>query len=204
MSTQPIVFKITSLNTMEIDITLEFNKIGKELISRATTYKFLTSELPEINNFKTEIRNDPFFCELFRDLDLKTQNCLYWFNLDNEKEAKEVNKMLDDNRELLRNMNRVVPPTNKNVKSKTLYVGIRRGGVRKRDLLSNISGRIIQHLGYYKKGSTQGLQLAHWIKSEKKAKFTLNVVELINLPNEYLNAIENIVAHQLKPLCGKH
>jgi len=189
---------------MKINIETRISDIGKEVIKKANVYKFKTSSLPDLNDYKTDIRTDSNFIELFKELDSRKQNCIYWFSLGNEKEADLINSCLDDNRKKLKQGLRVVPPKNKNAKSKTLYVGIRRGGVRKRDLLSNISGRIIQHLGYYEKGSTQGLQLIHWVKNERDVTFYLNVVELVDIPNEYLNVIEEIVAYLLKPLCGQH
>ena len=115
----------------------------------------------------------------------------------------ELNTLLDNNREKLSNQYRVIPPKNKNQDSNVLYVGIRRGGVRKRDQLSNLSGRIVQHLGYYERGSTQGLQLVHWCKG-LDFDINLNVVELENLPNDYLNVVEKILSYHLKPLCGRH
>jgi len=186
------------------NIKTNLEKIGEKIIEKSKVYKFKTSDLPEHNNFMTDIRHaSPIFEKIFKELDLKTNNCIYWFDLVNNENAKEINSLLDIKREELKKNKRVIPPKNINVNSKTLYVGIRRGGVRRRDKLSNISGRIIQHLGYYEKGSTQGLQLVHWANQANKTIF-LNVVELINIPNEYLNAIENIVAYKLKPLCGKH
>jgi len=188
---------------MTNEIITKFGKIGSEIIELAEVYEFKTSDLPEINDFKTDIRIDPNFSRIFEELNLKTNNCIYWFNFESERKAAKINLLLDNNREELKDKFRVIPPPNKNENSKTLYVGIRRGGVRKRDKLTNISGRMIQHLGYYDKGSTQGLQLVHWA-NKANASIFLHVVELVDLPDTYLNVIEGIVAYKLKPLCGKH
>lgn len=177
--------------------------IGDEIIKQPKVHRFETFDLLEHNNFNIDIRQVPVFDEIFEDLNRKKNNCIYWFNLESDECAKEINCLLDINREELNKLRRVVPPKNRNENSKTLYVGIRRGGIRQKDNLTNISGRIIQHLGYYDKGSTQGLQLVHWANQSNKT-ILLNVVELANIPNEYLDAIEKIVAHRLKPLCGKH
>lgn len=97
-----------------------------------------------------------------------------------------------------------VPPHNNNTKSKVIYVGVRQGGVRQYDRLSNLSGRIIQHLGYYHKGSTGALHFLQWA-SGKNFDITLNVLE-IGIPEEkeYLYIIEKFASIALKPLCGKH
>lgn len=86
--------------------------------------------------------------------------CIYWFEAENENIAKELISHLD----IFRNneMGRKVPPKNKNRDSKCLYIGIRQGGIRKKDNFSFIVGRIAIHLGYYHVTITQGLNLAYW------------------------------------------
>lgn len=142
----------------------------------------------------------------FQDLDLKKNHCLYWFELETKEKAIELNNLLNTYRkEKGVKHNRVVPATNKNDDSNILYVGIRQGGCRK-DGLTNIVGRINQHLGYYKVPTTQGLQLVHYAQG-LDFEITLNVVEFSDLDNErvmYLNMIEKLVAKKLKPLCGRH
>lgn len=84
-----------------------------------------------------------------------------------------------------------------------MYVGIRQGG-KTLSGLTNIVGRINQHLGYYKVPTTQGLQLVHYAKG-KDFQLTMNVVEFKDLENPmYLNLIEKMVADELRPLCGRH
>src|SRR5690606_5974724 len=124
-------------------------------------------------------------------------HCVYWFEIKTMELASELNTLLDNNRNELNLNKRLVPVINKNTDSNILYVGIRRGGKRKYDGLSNIAGRIIQHLGYYVKGSTQGLQLIHWT-NKADLDIKLNVVEFKDLPNIYLNVVEKLIAHKLK------
>lgn len=190
-------------NTVSIEISERLDRIFDFILSQKSTYKFNLSNLPDLNNYTTNILDSEFFREIFNDLNKKTKNCIYWFELQNEQECTDLISILNINREFLRENFRVVPPKNKNQNSKVLYLGIRRGGIRKKDNLTNISGRIVQHLGYYVKGSTQGLQLVHWCKGVDM-HINLNVVELDNLPNDYLNVAEKILSYHLKPMCGKH
>ena len=64
-------------------------------------------------------------------------------------------------------------------------------------------GRFIQHLGFHKAKSTQGLQLFYWAKNlSLSLKLTMLEFEpdMINL----MTVLENEVANELKPIIGKH
>jgi len=63
-----------------------------------------------------------------------------------------------------------------------------------------IASRIFHHLGYYRVGSTQGLQLCHW----SKHKLKLSVVQFPKEAEPYLNIIEKLFALKFKPLLGRH
>lgn len=188
---------------MTSNLTNKLDSIINEIIAEAKTYNFNLNSLPEVNGYKTDIRIDSNFSHIFNDLNLKVSNCLYWFDIKSKNKAFGLNSLLNENRALLNENKRVVPALNSNIESSILYVGIRRGGQRKYDGLTNISGRIIQHLGFYEKGSTQGLQLVHWV-NKSDLEVTLFVAEFPELPNEYLEIFEKLVALKLKPLCGKH
>jgi|TARA_R110000744_G_scaffold62940_1_gene129733 hypothetical protein len=188
---------------MKININQNFETFTEAILEKAEIFHFNLKELPNVNEFKTDIRLETVFEELFKELNKKTNHCLYWFELDSIDYANKLNILLNNNRKKLGLNKRVVPVINKNTNSNVLYVGIRRGGIRKYDGLTNISGRIIQHLGYYVKGSTQGLQLVHWT-DKTDINIKLSVIEFNDLPHEYLNVIEKLVAFKLKPLCGKH
>jgi len=142
---------------------------------------------------------------LCKPLNKKTGHCLYWFNASTKEEALTLADSLEKKRIKLKSYmkgQRVVPPRNTNTDSKTIYVGIRRGGQNK-DGLTNICSRMNQHFGLYKVGSTQGLQFKYWASSNK-TKITLSVIEL-DLENvEYLNVLEKLVAIKLRPLLGRH
>ncbi|MBK0368665.1 hypothetical protein [Flavobacterium agrisoli] len=181
----------------------KFERIAQDVINEAEIYSFNIKDLPHINNYQTDIRSDLNFIEIFSELNKKIHNCLYWFEVETPDKCGKLKDLLDTNRENLKLNLRTVPSKNNNCNSNVLYVGIRRGGIRKRDQLSNIAGRISIHLGYYVKGSTQGLQLIHW-SNKLDCVVKLHVVEFNDLPNDYLNTIEKIIAFKLKPLCGKH
>ena len=73
----------------------------RSIIKKSKVYPFETSDLLDHNNFMTDIRQAPVFDKIFKDLDLKKDNCIYWFNLDNNKIAKEINSLLDINSDLI-------------------------------------------------------------------------------------------------------
>ena len=187
---------------MTNDILLHFEQVTHMILDRPYHFSFRLNQLPKFNNDEMDIRKEPPFQDLFTALDKKEHHCLYWFELPTLAIATQLNTLLDESRPQLKGK-RLVPATNKNTDSNVLYVGIRRGGKRKYDGLTNISGRIIQHLGYYKKGSTQGLQFVHWA-AQQKYPITLKVVEFPDLPNKFLNIAEHLIAHKLRPLCGRH
>lgn len=181
-----------------------FDGLYNTLLNQAEKYTFNLKDLPHVNDYLNGIRHLDKFHNMFKELDSKTNSCLYWFQLSDEESCGKIVQLLDNSREFLKENVRIVPVKNSNCNSKTLYVGSRRGGYTKKWELSNISGRIIQHLGFYKVGSTQGLQLVHWA-GQAEHDITLNIYEFEkDFPNQYLGAIEKIMAHKLLPLCGKH
>jgi len=166
--------------------------------------KFNTKDLPEHKEFSVFPNDYTPLKYLFEELDKKENHCLYWFELDTLEKAKELNSLIDNYRlKKGQSVYRAVPATNKNKDSKVLYVGIRRGCKNKKGL-TNIVGRINQHLGYYENAQTQGLQLFHYTNN-LDFEVTLNVVEFKDLVDPmYLNLLEKMVADRLKPLCGRH
>lgn len=166
--------------------------------------KFNTLQLPPINQFNTDIRLDQNFIEMFDILNKIRGYCLYWFECETVSDANELANIFLREQQNLSIAERAVPPFGKYNNSKVLYVGVRQGGFRKYDGLSNIAGRIVQHLGYYEKGSTGALHLAHWTKSNE-FMIKLNVIEL-ETPDEkdYLYILEKLFAIILKPILGKH
>lgn len=186
--------------------TYDFTEVIDGLIAKAKTFNFNLNDLPDVQEYThhKSILRHPKFESIFSELNEKRTSCLYWFELIDSEMCSGLINVLNSNRERLKESVRVVPVMNRNLNSNVLYVGIRRGGQRKYDGLSNISGRIVQHLGYYKVGTTQGLQLAHWAV-DSGLDIKLKVIQFEEgFPNAYLEAFEKIMAYKLKPLCGKH
>lgn len=185
------------------EINNSFGMIVNLITANAVEYEFNLTSIPDLTYLDVNIREESPLKGLFEALDKKTKNCIYWFEVDNIFIGNQIKILLDVNREILKLKGRKVPVHNKNKDSKILYVGVRQGGITLKWNMSNISGRIREHLGYYKVGSTQGLQFGHWAR-HLDYNVKLKVVEFDDLPNEYLTAIEKLLAFRLKPLFGTH
>lgn len=144
------------------------------------------------------------FYEICAELIKKHNNCLYWFETENNIAAEELVNILELKRESLKQKLRVLPPKNSNLNSNVIYLGVRQGGKpRKRDGGTNISGRIYHHFGLYHVGSTQGLQLKYWA-NQQKTNLTLNILELKLENINHLYIIEKMFSIELRPLLGRH
>lgn len=164
--------------------------------------EFNTNQLLDHEGYTKFVNREGQLVSIFNDLNnIKENHCLYWFELENEELAK--NLLIELDRYRSKNL-KTVPPTKIKITSNVFYVGIRQGGYTKYNNLTNITGRICQHLGYYHKASTQGLQLYEYARN-KDYKITIKVVEFKKFKHpKYLNIIEKLVAQKLNPLCGKH
>lgn len=181
------------------------NKVVSETDDRISK-TFKISDLPNHKDFTVDVNTHVNSRNIFTELDKIKCDCLYWFDLKTVEQAKELNSLLNKYRETNikgTDSYRSVPATNNNNNSNVLYVGVRRGGYTKKWNLTNITGRINQHLGYYHNGNTQGLQLIHFAK-DCDFDITINVIKIESPNSIYLNIIEKIVALKLKPLCGRH
>ena len=182
----------------------------------------------EVFHDKLILRKEGFFGKLFSELDLIIEKpVIYWFEAEDREAAEKylvaLNKYRNSKERLetytnkkgdTRQVNRVIPAENKNCEkfpdSKVLYVGKSEAGYTEIHKLSDISGRMIVHLGYYGVPTTQGLQLYHWAR-KIESPLTLNIIQLPksianskNETKEYLSVLEKLYAIQLRPLCGKH
>ncbi|SHK63462.1 hypothetical protein SAMN04488007_3460 [Maribacter aquivivus] len=198
-----------SENTSIIDKA--FQELITDIISSSPNYEevFNTKNLPYHHNYaKSKAPNViPEMRYFFKGLDNIKHNSLYYFELKDIKTAHKLKEKLDNYRKSIdksSNEYRVVPTMNQydNAQSKVFYLGVRQGAPNKSGL-THIVGRINQHLGYYKNGSTQGLQLYHYTKG-LDFEITLKVYEFQNLNSDYLNVIEKKMAKILNPLCGRH
>lgn len=64
-------------------------------------------------------------------------------------------------------------------------------------------GRVIQHLGYFKILTAQGLQLFHWAK-ELHLEVKLHALEFTEDMADIMSIVESYFAKRLHPLLGKH
>ena len=192
--------KIIDREIKAIVDTIYQNRDNDEFYYKGT---FNTKDLPHHNNYSYYPNQDKHFRNvLFERLDKITANhCLYWFELESEEKAKEFNGLLNNYRKV--EGCKTVPATSRNKNSKVLYLGVRQGGYRKRDNLTNITGRMLQHLGYYKEAGTQGLQIYEYAK-ESDFNLTIKIVEFEGLKPYALNVIEKLLAKEMKPICGRH
>lgn len=162
---------------------------------------FNTKDLPDHNNYSHSPNIDPIFQSIiFTKLNGINKHCLYWFELENEEKAATFVNLLNDYRKI--EGCKTVPPANKNRNSKVLYLGVRQGGAGKNGL-TNIEGRMNQHLGYYKIAKTQGLQLYEYAKG-KDFNIVIKVIAFEGIETDCLNVIEKRLANKMKPLSGKH
>ncbi len=172
-------------------------------------FDFNTSELPDVHEYtySKDITKNTKFEEMFNILRVIRTNCLYWFSVNNFEDADLLKQIISDKKSELwsedKNICRILPAKNSNSNSKVVYVGVRKGGYVKKHNASFISGRIVQHMGYYKEGRTQGLQLAYYTRV-LNIDMSLNIYLLDDCPDEYLYILEKIFAKKLKPICGKH
>ena len=184
--------------------------VEKVLNAPEDTFKigqFHTSDLFEPGE---EYNNHPNTHTDFRPIVAKLneyyEDCLYWFQTESVKDAQKLDQLLCSYRQKRGVENsgyRAVPTTNtlKN-KDKVLYVGVRKGKKSKKGL-TNIMGRINQHLGYYKNSKTQGLQLYHWAK-DANVKITIYCVHFEQDLGPLLYVLENKIAQKLQPYCGRN
>lgn len=101
--------------TQEIQaIQHNFEALANIAIKEADSYSFNLNQLPAVNNYNTDIREDRHFKSIFEALNKKKQNCLYWFELESEALAVELNHLLDIKREELKQKKRVVPASRTN------------------------------------------------------------------------------------------
>lgn len=190
------------------NLNQSLQKAAKMSINNAETIlEFSTNSIPDHKNYSVNIQyyNDHYI-KAFEKLNTNRVNpSIYWFEVEWDEECIRLKSLLLSKAQELKNQEdkRVTPPQNRNKQSKVLYVGSRKGGYRKRDGLTNIAGRIIQHFGFYEKGSTGSLQFVHWCKTES-VNVRLKVVDLVNMDNRFSTLIEKEISNQLRPLLGQH
>ena len=154
-----------------------------------------TIECDKLENYMNiDIRKSDKFKDLFLKLKSMKGPVIYTFKILSGNEHKEIREKLiaykgtKDPRASSALRKYTVPG------SSYLYVG---------KVKSNISGRIINHLGYSKNKDTSGLQLFHWTK-ELGLKLELSITEFIPEMADLMGVIELKVAQNYHPIIGKH
>jgi hypothetical protein len=172
---------------------LSLSNVAHNGFKQIKEYSFDCSELDDFRDL--DITESEKYKQLFDDLKKITGPALYYFEVLSDHSTSIIVSRLQVYSDT--EHSRACPPaTSKNnfVDNKILYVG---------KVKRYMSGRFIQHLGFHKAKSTQGLQLFHWAK-DLSLSLKLTVLEfepnMINL----MTVLENEVASELKPILGKH
>lgn len=176
-------FLSDTLNSLE---NLRKNGVCKEF-----SYNLKCEELDDFLKF--DIRDSLKYKELFQELMQMKGPVLYWYEITSDHSNDDIIKAL---REYEQKNERATPVIYKGYDKVTriLYIGKCKG---------NFWGRVIQHWGYYKVSTTQGLQLYHWAK-ELHLEVRLHALEFASDMTDIMPIVESYFAKQLHPLIGKH
>ena len=182
---------LIDLNNLLVQHITNLNKKG---FAQTITYSFNTAELQEYTGKGTEA-NCQVWASIWKRFNSQNKPVVYWFEMDTDsKGAKMIFQKLCAYKGTARN----VPAVKTNFNhwdTKTLYVGC----CTKTSFVS----RIFWHLGYYKNGDTQGLQLCHWAK-EMDIRLTLHALFIPDELSILAPLYEKEIAKHLIPLLGKH
>jgi hypothetical protein len=206
-----------NLEKETLQIEKQFKEIAKTIIQNKNNdrfyHKFIfnTKQLIDHKGYSVFSNSSGDLIDQFKPLNsIKENHCLYWFELNNNEETFKINELLKNYRLKKGKLGiKTVPAKNtyksssKNEIRNVLYLGVRQGGYVKSKNLTNIVGRINQHLGYYHSQTTQGLQLYEYAKG-KDFDITIKVIEFEGLNPKYLKIIEKEIALIFKPLSGTH
>ena len=169
--------------------------------TQVDSFRIPCGRIPTQEEFRFDQRYQGELGALFKRLDEIRTPVIYWFSSESVESAHAIKDQHLDFRSLRGvEHDRHAPAPNRVMESKIIYVGMRQGGFRKKDGFTKIAGRIYVHLGYYSKGSTQGLQLVHWCN----AALQLHLLPLAHDVSPFLGGLEKIVAKHLRPVIGRH
>jgi hypothetical protein len=206
-----------NLEKETLQIEKQFKEIAKTIIQNKNNDRFYhkltfnTNQLIDHESYTVFPNSKGTLIDQFKPLNgIKENHCLYWFELNNNEETFKVNELLKNYRLKKSKLGIKTVPAKNNYKSSSkdeirnvLYLGVRQGGYVKSKNLTNIVGRINQHLGYYHVPSTQGLQLYEYAKG-KDFNIVIKVIEFVGLNSAYLKIIEKEISKVFKPLSGTH
>lgn len=171
-------------------VTLE--RLKEQGVKTSYSFPIDCKELADYN--AVDIRDSQAFKEHFIKLMSMKGPVLYWFEIISDTNRGEIRSAIEQY--AMTNNAKATPALKKyvNLTSKCLYVG---------KVKRNFWGRVIQHLGFYKVGATQGLQLYYWAK-ELDLKLKLHSYEFEHEMNDLIALFELELAKRKDPIIGKH
>lgn len=174
------------------DSLRSLENLRKNDVCREFSCDLKCEELGDFLNF--DIRDSLQYHNLFKELQEIKGPVLYWYEITSDHSNDEIIEALQ--RYEQQQDHRAIPVIYKgyNRDTRILYVG---------KCKENFWGRVIQHLGYFKTPTTQGLQLYHWAK-ELHLEVKLYALEFAVDMTDILPIVESYFAKRLHPLVGKH
>jgi hypothetical protein len=172
-------------------------KLSKASEPGAVAYKVFELDIDDLEDFShVDIRDSAKHKELFAALAEKEMRgpALYVFELLPDTDNARLLQQLYTYRSTAGS--KAVPAMRKHPNTDSTYLYV--GKVKK-----DFWGRLIQHMGFYKNGQTQGLQLYHWMRGSG-AKLRVHVHVFPKGLEELMGRLEVQMAQQLHPLIGKH
>lgn len=184
-----------NLNQIIIDLSKSsiesLQKVADYGAKQIKTFEIDCNLLEDYNN--VDIRNSEKFKELFSDIKTITGPALYYFEITSHHSSNDVVENIYKYSKLEKS--KKTPAVKKKIPaSMCLYVGKTK---------KHMWGRLIQHFGFYRVNSTQGLQLYYWAK-DISLKLRLTVIEFEPAMSNLLVILENDLAYKLNPILGKH
>jgi len=147
--------------------------------------------LPELSDGES-CCTEPGLDRFFATIQQINEPTVYWFTIQSHHDSKQIyDRMLTARKTVNR---RFPAQVEYRGTSKVLYVG---------KVNSDLSNRMITHLGYDERPDRQGLQLYHWAR-KMGLKLELNCVVLKKELKYFIYFFEAQLSQELKPIIGKY
>lgn len=174
------------------DTITSLENLRKNDVCKEFSCVFKCAELGDYLNH--DITKSDQYSGLFKELMEINGPVLYWYEIISNHSNDEIINSLQMYEQ--KQNHRAIPVFFKgyNRNTRILYVGKCKG---------KFWGRVIQHLGYFKIPTTQGLQLYHWAK-ELHLEVKLHALEFTEDMADIMPIVESYFAKRLHPLVGKH
>lgn len=186
-----LIFTMETLINSAISLQSLANSITKESFKNRYSLAFDCEYLPELSAGES-CCTEPGLDKYFATIQQINEPTVYWFTIKSHHDSKRVYvKMLAARKSVHRKFPAQVEYRGD---SKVLYVG---------KVNSDLSSRLITHLGYDERPDRQGLQLFHWAR-KMGLKLELNCVVLKKELKDFIYFFEAQLSRELKPLIGKY